>query len=282
MRSPRSGPRCAAAVLSVTLILAPLRAAGQGAAPVSPPPADRIGGALFRQLAEDFVAVSASPFHWTGRDWTAFSLIAGAALAIRAGDQPLYDGLQRAKTSGSIAASAYINKIGNGAYLAGFIAALYASGELFAGPSLRATALLSLESFLTASAYVLALKAAVGRARPYLNQPPGTCRPFALTNAYASFPSGDAAAAFAVASTIAGRSDSTAVGVLAYGLAGLAAFYRVHDRRHWPSDVFVGSAIGLAVGHKVVSLHRGREGEGASLAFDVGAGRRAVSLAWAF
>ena len=57
-----------------------------------------------------------------------------------------------------------------------------------------------------------------------------------------SFPSGHASVAFAFAAVSQGHK-----GIL-YVLALLTAVSRVYHRRHWPSDVLVGSLLGLSVG----------------------------------
>lgn len=64
-----------------------------------------------------------------------------------------------------------------------------------------------------------------------------------------------------MAAVVAAMSDDFFVDALAYGLAGLAAYYRVHDGKHWPSDVFVGSILGLVIGKKIVALdEKGKDG----------------------
>jgi hypothetical protein len=40
--------------------------------------------------------------------------------------------------------------------------------------------------------------------------------------------------------------------VAAYGLAGLVSVSRIPERRHFPSDVFVGAALGYLIGRHVV------------------------------
>ncbi|MCC7295836.1 MAG: phosphatase PAP2 family protein, partial [Acidobacteria bacterium] len=65
-----------------------------------------------------------------------------------------------------------------------------------------------------------------------------------------------------------------------YLAAGLAAFDRVHDRKHWPSDVFAGSAIGYFTARAVDALNR--NGDGLRVSFQAGPGRGAVIVAVAF
>jgi membrane-associated phospholipid phosphatase len=63
-----------------------------------------------------------------------------------------------------------------------------------------------------------------------------------------SFPSGHAAAAFSIATVMARRyGDHKWVPWVAYGVAGLISFSRVPDMAHFPSDVFLGAALGYTI-----------------------------------
>lgn len=64
-----------------------------------------------------------------------------------------------------------------------------------------------------------------------------------------SFPSGHTIAAFAVATVIARRySRHRWVPYVAYGLAAVVGFSRITLSAHFPSDVFMGAALGYSVG----------------------------------
>ncbi len=119
------------------------------------------------------------------------------------------------------------------------------------------------------------LKAGVGRRRPD-------------SGSRTSFPSGHASAAFAAA-TLIDRNSGHALGIPAYALAAATAVSRVEARRHFPSDVLAGAALGVASAGIVDALHFGGEekGEGISrrraaggeVGLDVGAdGRVAVAF----
>jgi len=275
--------RPAVVLLAVLLCFLPVQAlsAPQDA---SGPAADdtRLNGTYLRNFGLDFGHVITSPARWAGKDWALFAAVAGAGAVLFVFDQDIYDGVQRNKTDFSRDASTVISRLGNGGVLLALAAGLYASGEIFDASGLRKTALLSLESFLTTSAVVLGLKAVAGRSRPYSGESPRDFHPFSFQNGRYSFPSGDAAGAFSVATTIADQTDDLLVDVMSYGLAGLVAIYRVHDQKHWPSDVFAGSAIGYFVAKQVCRLNRDREAGEFRVAFRWTRAVRAVTLTMAF
>ncbi|MBI2116491.1 MAG: phosphatase PAP2 family protein, partial [candidate division NC10 bacterium] len=71
-------------------------------------------------------------------------------------------------------------------------------------------------------------------------------------------PSFTTAHAFSVASVLSEHFPHPAVSVLAYGLAGAVGLTRIHDDKHWTSDVFLAAVIGTAVGKAVVKLNEKR------------------------
>jgi len=279
MRDKKKKAFLLAGVLCLALVLNPCQAAlcGQEATNSS-----RLNGAFLCKFGNDFKDVLLSPGHWHKKDVLTFSVLLGTSGLIYALDKDLYDGVQELKSSSSKDASEVITKFGKGGYLAGFMAALYVSGEVFNSVGLRKTALLSLESFLTTSAVVLSMKAVFGRARPGTGKPPNYFRPFSLRTSETSFPSGDAAGAFAVATTIAQQTDGFALDILAYGLAGLVSFFRVHDEKHWPSDVFVGSALGYFIAHKISSLNRETSAGQFHVGIQLSSRSRGITLSFSF
>ncbi|HSG49953.1 MAG TPA: phosphatase PAP2 family protein, partial [Longimicrobiales bacterium] len=86
-------------------------------------------------------------------------------------------------------------------------------------------------------------------------------------DAYQSFFSGHAAAAFALATLMStvytdihGRSTaSDLLWASSLSVAGFTAYARVKAGMHYPSDVLVGAAVGSAIGLAVPWLHRAGE-----------------------
>jgi len=116
------------------------------------------------------------------------------------------------------------------------------------------TALLAGEAYADSALVDLAMKAATRRLRPSDIPPAG---PFSDTffrshvspsGIDTSFPSGHAAAAFAVATVFAHRyRQHRWMPWVAYGMASVISFSRVTNQAHFSSDVFVGAALGFAI-----------------------------------
>ncbi|GAC1416010.1 MAG: hypothetical protein NVSMB62_04940 [Acidobacteriaceae bacterium] len=130
---------------------------------------------------------------------------------------------------------------------------MLAAGYARHDPYQVSTALLSGEAYADSAVVDLVIKAITHRARPH--EVPangdfhntffsGTTSPLKGS----SFPSGHSAGAFAVATVIAGRYHQHHwVPVLAYGFATAISLSRITDSSHFPSDVFLGAALGYAV-----------------------------------
>jgi membrane-associated phospholipid phosphatase len=135
-----------------------------------------------------------------------------------------------------------------------------------------------MEAGLLASGVTLVLKNAISRPRPYTylpadERPGGTTYQVGAEDAFRSFPSGHATAAWASAMTGVGflatrRPDlpwplHVAAGALGGGLATATSILRVDSEVHFPSDVAAGTAIGGASGLAITLLHQGPAPAGA-------------------
>ncbi len=115
------------------------------------------------------------------------------------------------------------------------------------------TAILAGEAYADAAIVDLAVKAITRRKRP-TDVPPGGSFDNTFFNGGkspfkgSSFPSGHAAGAFSVATVIASRYHNHRwVPWVMYGMATAISFSRVTSSAHFPSDVFLGAALGYTV-----------------------------------
>jgi membrane-associated phospholipid phosphatase len=141
--------------------------------------------------------------------------------------------------------------------------ALYVTGPAIHSPHARNTGLLAAEGLAGAQIACFMMKQAVGRETPSDIPPDGSLRNTwfkykgGLTNG-GSFPSGHSASAFAVAAVISARyREHRWIPWAAYGAAAFLALSRLPDQAHFPSDIFIGGAIGYSGGR---SCHERRSG----------------------
>jgi membrane-associated phospholipid phosphatase len=119
-----------------------------------------------------------------------------------------------------------------------FSISAYAYGRFFDAPKVAHLGMDLLQAQILTEILIEPLKFAVGRERPdgSDNQ---------------SFPSGHSAITFATA-TVIERHLGWRKSVLAYVLAAYVATSRLHDNKHYLSDVVFGSAVGTVAGRTVV------------------------------
>jgi membrane-associated phospholipid phosphatase len=233
-------------------------------------------------FGDDVYEVVKAPGSWESKDWWRLTAVLGTGVLLYAFDQKIHDWSQDRLTRETEDWARFGSHFGDGLFLGGLIASLYLGGEIFDEQSLRKTALLSLESWLTAGAVVLGLKAVVGRARPYTGLGSHHFKPFSFSSDYYSFPSGHSVSAFAVATVIADQTKFLLVDVLAYTVSTLVAVSRVHESKHWASDVFIGAAIGYFIGKKICSLHRKQGSGSVQLGFCLNPDVKGLSLTYSF
>jgi hypothetical protein len=123
--------------------------------------------------------------------------------------------------------------------------ALYTGGRVGGRGGLARTGADIMRAQILSQAYVQAIKYTARRERPDGSNTQ-------------SFPSGHSASAFATA-TVLQRHYGWKIGVPATVVAAYVATARVHDNKHYLSDVIFGGAMGVAA-QRTVMLHAGRYG----------------------
>lgn len=184
--------------------------------------------------------------------WVAGILVPTAGLI--ATDGRVGQELSESPPGGGYSFARRIGQAGSGLTDFGVAGVFYLVGRRRGDEHARATGLLGLEAVADATIVVEILKAATERPRPTssggrLRNHNADGEFFAGGN---SFPSGHAAEAWALAATLSERyPDRRWMAPTVYGLAGLISASRLVERRHFPSDVFVGSVLGYLIGRHV-------------------------------
>lgn len=114
--------------------------------------------------------------------------------------------------------------------------ATYTIGRISGSPKVAALGSDLIRAQIVTQSMTAAIKLSVGRTRP-----DGTMY---------SFPSGHSSVTFATAAVLQ-RNLGWKVGIPAYGLATYVAASRIHDKRHFLSDVTFGAALGIVAGRAV-------------------------------
>ena len=137
-------------------------------------------------------------------------------------------------------------------------AAFYVAGLAKHSTHAQNTGLLAAEAIADVQILSFAMKQAVGRLKPSDIPPDGNLRNTwfkykgSISNG-GSFPSGHAASAFAVATVISVRyRQHRWIPWVAYGAATAIALTRPADQAHFPSDIFMGAAMGYSISRFVV------------------------------
>jgi membrane-associated phospholipid phosphatase len=166
---------------------------------------------------------------------------------IAAASASFWDEEAKSAAVGQLGWSDSFETAGGPVYSTLFVAGMFTAGRFAHSVRFRAMTYDMLDAAVVNFAYTEVIKLAVGRERPNGQD-------------NKSFPSGHTSNAFAMAS-VAQRHYGWKIGVPAYALAGLMGVSRIHEDKHWLSDVVAGAALGCVVGHTVVRVN-GRPLEG--------------------
>lgn len=209
-----------------------------------PPAQDIVSGAYAKRLGRDTKDVFLSPFRWSGGDWGKAATVAVGAGALFLADRGVQDFFQEHRHPALGGTLSKAEPFGRLTWGLGVVGASYTAGRLFKHePSLKFAGD-ALEGLLLSQAVVHGTKVAIGRSRPWKGKGHAHFDPPGLAS---SMPSGHTAQAFAIATAIAGNTQRRWVEFAAYGAAGLVGLHRIHDSKHWLSDVALGAVIGHVV-----------------------------------
>jgi membrane-associated phospholipid phosphatase len=207
-----------------------------------------------KELQGDSVALARQPAHWGATGWTRLGAVAIGTVLLYQVDGQISRQFSNPGTRLTRLGANIGNPLGDLRLLLPALG-LTAYGAKRAGnDAVFGTAGRAAEAAVLAYGSALGGKLLLGRHRPDSGDGAHELDgPGLHGDGQRSLPSGHSAAAFAVASVVSKRHPKTAP--FAYGAASLTAYARVARERHWASDVFIGAALGLWIGHSVAQRH---------------------------
>lgn len=222
---------------------------------------------LFGNFFEDEGKIWSSPFHMDWDDAAIWGGLTATTAILISVDEPVSGDFRRFQDSHAWVqrASPVATQFGQ-FYVPFGVAALYClKGIAFDEDRPLETGKLVVEAMIHSGIVVQSIKHMAGRSRPFVYKgkdnwfgPQAFFRRYYDRgfSPYDAFPSGHTITAFTLATVIAER-ERPWVGVLAYSCAGLCGLSRITQGQHWFSDVFVGAALGIAIGKlEVVNYER--------------------------
>jgi membrane-associated phospholipid phosphatase len=227
----------------------------------------RTTGREVGHVFEDVGYVWGSPFHADRRDWVAAGAAAGGFVALLPLDAPIdrwivdhpnaavLEMLDPFREQGGV-----FNRLVTARRIIPISAALVLAGAVSGRQGLRDAGYGCIAGWGMSNTLRYTLYAGVGRKRPSVSE--GNQYQFAVPGGdwdQQSFFAGHATNAFACASFWTERFDLGAAGPVLYVGAAMSALSRMADRRHWASDTFVGTVVGIAVGRTIASRYGRRD-----------------------
>jgi membrane-associated phospholipid phosphatase len=189
---------------------------------------------LFHQLGNDLKHIPRrNSLYW---------LAGGTALALAV--HPADDNINARLTGSDVADALFIpgKVLGSSPFVLSAATATYIVGRANAQPRVRHLGMDLIESTILAEGLTQLIKVAVRRDRPI--------HPDGGRNPGYSFPSGHATVTFAAA-TVLQQHLGWRAAVPTYLVASYVAISRLHDNRHFASDVAFGAADGIIIGRAV-------------------------------
>ncbi len=182
-----------------------------------------------------------------GRSAIVMSAVSAAGVATYAfGDEPLRDFMLSKRTRATEKISGYIEPLGRSQYMIYVSGSIYGAGLVARNPKLQRTGILVASSLLINDMVTGQLKDEFQRHRPNVTDENHYFDGGEGGRHHASFPSSHTSTAFTFATSVATvYKDSKWVPPLAYGTATLVGLSRIHDNKHWATDVLAGATVGF-------------------------------------
>lgn len=176
--------------------------------------------------------------------WWHGALLVGGVSTLMLLDNTIRSGTQGIRGSDGDRFASTIRRFGQPEVYATTTLGLLAAGLVTGDPKITTAGKHLATSLALTGGMIYAGKGLLGRARP--DDPIHDGDDFGLLSGRGSLPSGHTAMAFAFATSLADDIDRPWATVGLYAAAGAVGWSRIHDNRHWLSDVAAGAVLGIA------------------------------------
>lgn len=221
------------------------------------------GSSYLKSYLLDTRDIFIAPVQWSrGEALAAFSVAATGAVLFTQ-DKSIQAFFQRNRSVAGDNCTIYgMEPWGSGLYSMSTMALFYLHGLAFNNDRSTRTALLGLKTYIITGLVLRIPKQLAGRHRPHHDMPPDPKNwegPVGYSSHFTSFPSGHTVSVFAVATIVASEYKNTPwVPLLSYTIATATGVSRMYDNKHWASDVFIGAAMGFAMGKLIYKRNNWR------------------------
>ena len=217
-------------------------------------------------MVTDAAAIPLSVRHWNKTGILKASAIAGITIGLYQYDQKIHDWSQNHRNNGSDKIAQFAEPFG-GKHALTPAGLLYLFGYMSNDRKAQHVGMLGIKSVLISGFFTTSLKTYSHRHRPESGDRYNRWDGPGMSLRNLSFPSGHSTAAFAMATVIATEyRNRPFIPFITYGMATMTALSRVHDNKHWASDVFLGSAIGYYTAKVTMKINKGGFGNNVSIA----------------
>lgn len=204
---------------------------------------------LVRNVLMDQKDIWTSPLRIrTMDDAIPWILVGAGTAALIASDH--WSARQLPNTVDQVSISHDVSQVGAGYTVVPIAAGFYIGGAFAHNEKARETGILGAEALIDATIVSEVFKLATQRPRPLDGNGNGS-----FFQGGSSFPSGHSSMSWALASVVAHEYNKGWYPYAAYGLASLVSLSRLSGQNHFPSDVFVGGALGWFTGRYVFKTH---------------------------
>ncbi len=207
----------------------------------------------------DIRDICVSPLCWEKKDWLIFSGVALGTVALFSVDEQVQKWSQEKRNALSDKISSNLfEPWGTGKLYKNYsvltLTSAYLTGIITKNERTKMVAMEATRAWAISSLFIAATKVSFGRYRPNQGKEPDSWHWVGPnTKSYYSFVAGHTMATWATATVFANRyRHKPIIPIISYTIASFAGLSRIHDNKHWISDVFAGAAFGWAIGKLIV------------------------------